>query len=79
MKLNDQFIGGFVFYMGLYSAFQDYYGLDRYIEFCIEGWVDTDPIWSILIAFMGLWYASIWPFDGRKQNENPEKQTRTKT
>jgi hypothetical protein len=57
MKRFQDVGAGFVIAMCLYSLFQDALGLEGYVVYCLEHWVDGS--WSIPIA-VGALIVEIW-------------------
>ena len=68
--------GGCAGNVGIHMTVQDWYGLEGYIEFCREHWIDLHWIWGALIATTALYlYLSrrlrVWTF----MMENDDEQT----
>lgn len=53
--LTLAFMGGFVFRSGLHMLLQDAMGLEAYIDFVRQSWVDTPLIIPALFTVLGIW------------------------
>jgi len=68
---------GFMTDVGIHMAVQDWYGLERYIEFCREHWIDLPWTVGALIAGVAVYlYISrrlrVWTFMMENDNEQTD-------
>ena len=59
MKKSDYFFSGSIFAIGFYTFIQDWLGLEGYIQFIRDNWIDMHWIAGITIMCFSFFYPLI--------------------